>query len=66
MDDQKATVYLPAKVCCGKRPQHLRGYSVAIYGIIIGILSQLMWHIKCCGLLSQQTAVASAGHEYAS
>ena len=33
MDDQKATVYLPAKVCCGKRSQHLRGYSVAIYGI---------------------------------
>ena len=37
MDDQKATVYLPAKVCWGKSPQHLRGYSVATVWNIVPI-----------------------------
>ena len=37
MDDQKATVNLPAKVCWGKRPQHLRCYSVATVWNIVPI-----------------------------
>ena len=46
MDDQKATVYLPAKVCWCERPQHLRGYSVATVWNIVPIDVAYTLHIN--------------------